>query len=105
MKDFDPKPFFGNAKTIKSTDRYTHFAVAASKLAVKDASLSLDDVDLSRLGVIVGSAFGGMDTFEKQTLNLDKGRKCAQVGSAQVGSAQVGSAQVGSLLSRLWSPF
>jgi len=75
VKDFDPKPFFGNAKTIKSTDRYTHFAVAASKLAVKDASLSLDDVDLSRLGVIVGSAFGGMDTFEKQTLNLDKGKK------------------------------
>merc|ERR1719353_1457361 len=27
------------------------------------------------MGVIIGSAFGGMDTFEKQVLNLNKGKK------------------------------
>ena len=37
--------------------------------------MDLEAVDSSRMGVIIGSAFGGMDTFEKQTLNLDKGKK------------------------------
>ena len=75
VKDFDPKPYFASPKTVKSVDRYTHLAVAASKMAVEDASLDLEKTDLSRMGVIVGSAFGGMDTFEKQTLNLDRGKK------------------------------
>jgi 3-oxoacyl-[acyl-carrier-protein] synthase II len=75
VKDFDPKPYFDNAKTVKSTDRYTHLAVAASRMAVEDAGMDLTAVDKSRFGVIVGSAFGGMETFEKQTLNLNKGKK------------------------------
>jgi len=74
-KDFDPKPYFANAKTVKSVDRFTHFAVAASKLCVEDAALDLGKIDLARFGVIVGSAFGGMETFEEQTLNLAKGKK------------------------------
>jgi len=73
--DFDPKPHFANAKTIKSVDRYTHLAVAASRMAVEDANLDLEAVEKSRFGVIVGSAFGGMQTFENQVLNLDRGKK------------------------------
>jgi len=73
--DFEAKPWFNNAKTAKSVDRYTHFAVAASKMAVEDAGMDTAAVDSSRFGVIIGSAFGGMDTFEKQTLNLDAGKK------------------------------
>jgi len=73
--DFEPKAYFGNAKTVKSVDRYTQFAVAASKMAVEDAKMDLDVIDSSRFGVIIGSAFGGMQTFETQTLNLDKGKK------------------------------
>ena len=42
-------------------------------MAVEDGGLELESTDLSKFGVVVGSAFGGMDTFEKQTLNLDKG--------------------------------
>lgn len=75
VKDFEPKEYFNNAKTVKSVDRYTHFAVAASKMAIEDAGIDLEKVDKPRFGVIVGSAFGGMETFEKQTLNLDKGKK------------------------------
>ena len=75
VKDFDPKPFFGTPKTVKSVDRYTHFAVAASQMAVADGGLDKSAVDSSRFGVIIGSAFGGMQTFETQTLNLDKGKK------------------------------
>ena len=51
VKDFDPKPYFTTPKTIKSTDRYTHFAVAASRMAVEDAGMDLEAVDKSRFGV------------------------------------------------------
>ena len=51
VKDFDPKPYFTTPKTIKSTDRYTHFAVAASRMAVEDAGMDLESVDKSRFGV------------------------------------------------------
>merc|ERR1740130_792945 len=74
-KDFNAKDHFTNPKNIKATDRYTHLAVAASRMAVEDGGLDLDKVEKRRFGVVVGSAFGGMETFEKQVLQLDKGKK------------------------------
>ena len=44
-------------------------------MAIEDGGLDLGAIDQTRFGVVVGSAFGGMDTFEKQTLNLDNGKK------------------------------
>ena len=70
-KDFNAKGYFDNAKNAKASDRYTHLAMAASRIAVEDGGLDLAAVDKSRFGVVVGSAFGGMDTFEKQVLALD----------------------------------
>jgi 3-oxoacyl-[acyl-carrier-protein] synthase II len=72
---FDPNDFFSNPKNIKSNDRFTHFAVAAAKQALRDGNLgdtpeTLEDP--SRIGVMVGTAFGGMETFETQTLKLAK---------------------------------
>ena len=75
VKDFDPKPYFASPKTVKSTDRFTHMAVAASKLALEDAGVDMEAVNKKRFGCIVGTAFGGMETFEKQTLNNNAGKK------------------------------
>lgn len=64
---------FVNPKNAKSNDRYTHFAVAAARQALKDAGVGDTPETLEnpeRLGVMVGSAFGGMETFEKETLKL-----------------------------------
>ena len=70
---FNPGDYFVNAKNVKSNDRFTHFAVAAARMALKDANIpdvpdSLPNPE--RIGVMVGSAFGGMETFEKETLKL-----------------------------------
>ena len=72
VKDFDPKPWFDNIKSIKSNDRYTHFAVAASKLALEDAGVPVGGSSPSRgnLGVMIGSAFGGAETFEREAVKL-----------------------------------
>jgi 3-oxoacyl-[acyl-carrier-protein] synthase II len=72
---FDPNDFFINPKNIKSNDRYTHLAVAAARQALKDGGLgdTPDTIeDPKRIGVMVGTAFGGMETFEQQTLKLAK---------------------------------
>ena len=72
---FNPADFFTNPKNVKSNDRYTHFAVAAARQALKDAGLgdtpeTLEDPE--KIGVMVGSAFGGVETFEQETLKLAK---------------------------------
>lgn len=72
---FNPQDFFENPKNIKSNDRFTHFAVAAARQALKDAGLGDTPETLEnpeKIGCMVGTAFGGMETFEQQTLKLAK---------------------------------
>ncbi|MBO7521130.1 MAG: beta-ketoacyl-[acyl-carrier-protein] synthase II, partial [Opitutales bacterium] len=65
-KDFDAAKYM-DFKQAKRSDRYTHFAIAASKLAMQDAGLSHENVSPERLGVLIGSGVGGMDTIEQQS--------------------------------------
>lgn len=72
---FDPSEWFHNVKNIRTNDRFTHFAVAAARMCLKDGGVgdtpdTLENAD--KVGVMVGTAFGGMETFEKETLKLDK---------------------------------
>ncbi|HKB89480.1 MAG TPA: beta-ketoacyl-ACP synthase II [Opitutaceae bacterium] len=61
-------------KEARRNDRYTHFGVAAAKQAVRDAGLDMDKEDGDRVGVLIGSGIGGMQTYETQLKNLfDRG--------------------------------
>ena len=72
--DFDPKDYFNDFKDARRADRYAQLAMAGSKLAVRDAGLSADGVDPSRVGIMVGSGIGGLGTFEEQhTVLMNKG--------------------------------
>ena len=51
-------------------DRFTHYAIAASLMAVEDAMLTIDDNNADRVGVWIGSGIGGMETFETQYENF-----------------------------------
>jgi 3-oxoacyl-[acyl-carrier-protein] synthase II len=64
--DFDPTKFFNNHKDARRADRFFQFAMAASKMAVKDAGLNPDSLDPHRVGVMVGSGIGGLSTIETQ---------------------------------------
>lgn len=73
VPDFDPDEFI-DKKESKRMDRYTQFAVAASKLALEDSGLDLEKVDRDRFGVFVGAGIGGMKTLHSQYEKLfDKG--------------------------------
>ena len=65
VKDFNPEDFC-DKKEAKRMDRYTQYAIAASSMAVENAKLNLEEVDHERMGVIIGSGIGGMETFEAQ---------------------------------------
>jgi 3-oxoacyl-[acyl-carrier-protein] synthase II len=65
IRDFDPGKFM-DPKEAKRNDRYTQYAVAASRMAVEDAKLDVTKIDSERFGVIIGSGIGGMETIENQ---------------------------------------
>lgn len=73
VDDFEPQDFM-EKRDVKKMDRFTHFAQAAAQMAIDDAKMDLTKEDKERVGVIVGSGIGGLDTIEKQfKILLDKG--------------------------------
>jgi 3-oxoacyl-[acyl-carrier-protein] synthase II len=78
VEGFDPQDYI-EKKEVKKSDRFIHFAVAASDFALADAGLeanfsSSGDLSPERVGVLIGSGIGGMPLIEAthQTL-LERG--------------------------------
>lgn len=66
VKDFKPEEYL-DPKDARRMDRYNQFAMVAADEAIADSGIVAgENVDPYRYGVIVGSAAGGFDTFEKQ---------------------------------------
>ncbi len=69
VRDFDPADFM-EKKEAKRMDRFAQYAVATAGMALKDAGLDLEKVSAERVGVIIGSGIGGIETFEEQVRTL-----------------------------------
>ena len=65
VDDFSPADFGLDRKEARRMDKYAQFAVAASNLAVEDSGLDVEEI-AERVGVLVGSGIGGIETFEEQ---------------------------------------
>ncbi|MCT4631697.1 MAG: beta-ketoacyl-ACP synthase II [Firmicutes bacterium] len=63
VKDFNVEDYM-TKKEAKRMDRFTHFAVAASKLALEDSGIDIEKIDANRFGVVLGSGIGGLETLE-----------------------------------------
>lgn len=73
VKDFDVTEYI-DKKEAKRMDLFVQYAVAAAKMAVKDANLNMEEEDPTRVGVMVGSGIGGINTLcEQHKKMLDKG--------------------------------
>jgi len=73
VKDFDPCQYMP-ADVAKKVDRFVHFGLACTQMAVEDSRLNLEQEDKHRIGVIIGSGLGGMMFHEEQMVAiLDKG--------------------------------
>ena len=65
VQGFVPEDYM-DRKDAKRNDRFVQLAIAAAKEAVADAGLDWNVVDPDRVGVIIGSGIGGIETFEAQ---------------------------------------
>ncbi len=65
INDFSIEDYI-EKKDARKMDRFTHYALAASIMAMKDANLELDEKTALRTGVWIGSGIGGMETIESQ---------------------------------------
>lgn len=73
VKNFDPAQYI-DKKEAKRMDRFTQFAVAATKMAFDDAGIDLEKEDHSRIGTYIGTGIGGIETLHDQFKVLfDKG--------------------------------
>jgi 3-oxoacyl-[acyl-carrier-protein] synthase II len=57
---------YADRKETRRMDRFTQFAVAAARMALEDAALSVNEHNAERVGVIVGSGIGGLQTLENE---------------------------------------
>lgn len=65
VKGFDGTAEFGH-KEARRMDRYSQFALAAAIQAHEDSQLVINDDNRDRIGAIIGSAIGGMETISDQ---------------------------------------
>lgn len=73
IKDFNPGDFI-DKKEAKRMDKFSQYAVVAAQLAVEHAKLDLNKVNNERMGVIIGTGIGGIETLENQyNVLMEKG--------------------------------
>ncbi len=68
IKNFDIFSYV-DKKVARRMDTFTQFAVVAAQLAIENSGLNLENENPDRIGVILGSGIGGMDTFEREYAN------------------------------------
>lgn len=73
VKNFDPKELFG-AKEARRIDRFTQFAMEATRQAIEDSQLLANGADRDRVGLVIGSCIGGLGTtVEQQEVLMSRG--------------------------------
>ncbi|MGL5903548.1 MAG: beta-ketoacyl-ACP synthase II [Cetobacterium sp.] len=76
VTDFDPIQFGIEKKEVKKLARNTQFAIAATKMALEDSGLVIDENNATKVGTIVSSGIGGIEVFEEQYgTMLEKGAR------------------------------
>ncbi len=67
LLDWDPLPYFdGNRKEARRSDRFSQFALAAAAEAMEQAGDF--DADPTRVGTLIGTGIGGIETNENEIL-------------------------------------
>jgi len=74
VKNFVPNAFMP-AKLVRESDRFIQFALAAVQMAVEDSGIDLAGEDPFRVGVVFGTAIGGIITVTGEQTKLLNGSR------------------------------
>ncbi len=69
VKEYNPEDYF-DKKAAKRLDTFSQFAIIAAKEAWTDSKLDKETENMERVGVILGSGIGGLETMEKEMSNI-----------------------------------
>lgn len=69
IKDFAPTEYM-DPKAAKRMEAFCQYAIGATKEAIEDAKLSMDQEDPFRVGVSVGSGIGSLQAMEREHIKL-----------------------------------
>lgn len=72
VNDFDSSAYF-DGKELRRIDKFIQYGIAASIDAIEHAGIASTNVDVDRVGVIVGSGIGGIESIEKVRDNFISG--------------------------------
>ncbi len=65
VRDFNPAEIIG-PRAVRRNDRYAQFAMVAAKQAWNNSGLNDTSIAPERVGVMIGSGVGGLNTYEEQ---------------------------------------
>jgi 3-oxoacyl-[acyl-carrier-protein] synthase II len=71
VKNFRPEQHL-QAKEARRRDRFEQFATIAAQEAIHHAGLTINEKEAGRVGVIVSSAIGGINTLEEAILTISE---------------------------------
>jgi len=74
VNGFNPEDFM-DRKLIRRGDRFVHFALAATRMAVEDSKLAINPSNAEGVGVAVGTAIGGIESLERNHQLLLQGAR------------------------------
>jgi len=69
VKGFDPHDYL-DKKEVKKSDTFIHYALAATRFALEDSGLKIDEGNADRVGVVIGSGIGGLPLIESMHQTL-----------------------------------
>ena len=73
VKNYNPEEYF-DKREAKRLDKFSQYAMIAAREAWKDSGLDKEKENMERVGIILGSGIGGIDTIEtEQRKLLEKG--------------------------------
>lgn len=72
VKDFDPAKYGMDRKEARKLDLFSQYALVASEEAVKDSGFEIEKLNLDRIGVIIGSGIGGIETLFQEIMGFSE---------------------------------
>jgi 3-oxoacyl-[acyl-carrier-protein] synthase II len=63
IKDYDPAKYGIDRKEERKIDRFTQYAFIATAEAINDSALDTENINPDRVGVILGTGIGGIETL------------------------------------------
>lgn len=75
IKNYDPADYGLDRKEVRKYDRYSQYGVIAADEAIKDCEVDLEKINPDRVGVIIGSGIGGIETLTQEIMGFSEGNK------------------------------